>query len=241
MIEENAQLRAENAKLKEENNKLLHEFTNQQTQLKQLQASNTNLLFDVETLKRENQELRLENAKLKQENVELSARIKTLEKQVADLSSEQKRSQALLHANDLSRMFVYYFVEPYLQGKLWRDLADELANQKADLQDSVITQEKFDTWLNQQPESKILVSVQEFTKERHDLAHTDLKSAAKQTSFLSQMNQYDWDIALPEKASLIKLMLSRLATQNLKRMDIKQNTVLWQLAHLSYKHMIQQE
>jgi hypothetical protein len=202
----------ENEALRRENKGLLLRFTNQDTQVQQLMATNTTLQRDVQSLKHENQLLR-------EENMKLQALLHQLKTQVVTLTDDKKKFEAMFHANDIAAMFVFYFIKPkILPSHRWTDLAEPLAEKKAMLADREITQETFDKWLSTQPEPEVLVPLQELTNARNDIAHSKIRSKSEQDEFLKKMNQYDW-CAVPERMNFIKTLLARLSTVQTKRMN----------------------
>jgi hypothetical protein len=82
--------------------------------------------------------------------------------------------EALEHAHDLARLYIYYHVEPGLQGKLWRDVAPGLSEEVAKFKDQEISKQELDTYIAQNfPRVSIpIADLQRLNHTRHELFHT---------------------------------------------------------------------
>jgi len=206
--------------LRDGNKTVLAKIETFQNESKRFHEDNETLRKQNETLRKENDELKKLIELLRQEIVDLKEENKEQQKAIVELKDAAAKEKALKDAFDLSRMYVNYFVVPPLQhsGSSWKLCSDELAKQRAQLEDHEITQQQFDAWLDTQPERDSLVSLQEIGAERLPVAHTDVRSATNQKVFLGNMQQRNFDI-LPEKKAFIGMMLRRLETAKLARMN----------------------
>jgi len=144
--------------------------------------------------KKDLDELREINANFKREIEELR---KDLEKERTKSNTLQTRldtQQALLHAYNLTRLYIYYYVEPGLHGKLWRDVAPDLSYHVARYEDNQITRQELDQWINQNfPQVSIPVEdLQRLNQTRNGVTHINLASATRQQQFLQQLKSYKW-------------------------------------------------
>jgi len=132
------------------------------------------------------------------------------------LDTQEKKMAAQLKAYDLVHMFVHYYVTP--NGKSWKVLSNELADKRADLKDKLITQDAFQAWLNQQPESTLLVPLQDMMKARQRVAHTDLRAKVDQEDFLIEVESFPWSEFLPpDHQRLVHHLIIQLKKAPLKR------------------------
>jgi len=81
---------------------------------------------------------------------------------------------------------------------------------KADVEEGKFEQSEFYTWLLQQPESQNLLKLQELMTDRHEVAHTDLRSSISQDNFLRSVVEFNWKEYFPDYALLVTEMISRL-------------------------------
>ena len=54
-----------------------------------------------------------------------------------------------------------------------------------------ITRSDFDAWMTKQPESALLIHLQDLNQSRHDDAHADIRSADDQNKFLTKLDGED--------------------------------------------------
>jgi len=234
-LEENKRLKAENEKLRNQYESLLETYLKEK-----IDSFSAKISSYLENVKEKNRRLEVENKELRERIESLECELKTLKAKQQILKDEQqilkdehqtfkdkfdsmevatKKSDAQLHAYDLAQMFVFYFVKPMLpRNTLWKNLANKLANNIADVKDKVLSPEDFDCWLQKQPEAASLVDQRLMMKGRHSVVHTDLRSIEAQELFLTQVEKYSW-APLPEHELVIRSMIERLQKVNKKRMN----------------------
>ena len=241
VLEENARLKTENGvlhqqldELRQENQRLLgeeigtlkealqaskqereREYEQFQQENEKLRKENEGLRKEIDELREEMRKLRNEKEEIERKNGELEQKVDTLTAKMERFENEREKERLLLLAYDLSSLFIHYAVFPDHQD--WNRFTSELSEKCADVEDKSITQKKFDTWLQSYPFPHLLLPIQKITTSRHQVAHTDLRSAVSQTRFLSSLQKEAWDILPKDHVSSIREMIFELQGKTLKR------------------------
>jgi hypothetical protein len=167
---------------------------------------------DLEELREINKKLKAEVDAIREELNKEKDKSTRLEKRLND-------QDALIHAHDLARLYIYYYVEPYLGGKLWSQVAPILSDKISEREDNVITEDEFNTWTKTTfPAVSIPVKdLQDLNQARHSITHTyvllpflsdcdhfhsrllcrKMQSIASQQAFLNKMAAFTWPSDFP--------------------------------------------
>eukprot|EP01111_Echinosteliopsis_oligospora_P019681 TRINITY_DN9632_c0_g1_i1.p1 TRINITY_DN9632_c0_g1~~TRINITY_DN9632_c0_g1_i1.p1 ORF type:complete len:148 (-),score=12.57 TRINITY_DN9632_c0_g1_i1:12-455(-) len=131
---------------------------------------------------------------------------------IKELEDERDLQRTKIDVYNLASLYTYYFVDN------WNVVAENVSEAKAELEDGEISQAAFDTkisTLNSKYDIDV-VELQQVCKERHGFAHTDLRSAASQQTFIQKMNHYKFAEEY-EHANIVKHIVSKLQKTKLKR------------------------
>lgn len=128
--------------------------------------------------------------------VQQKDQIDELKNRVEILEEKEKLVTTKLNSYDLARLFNYYYVEPILPKhygcSLWRDFCNILDQKEKELDENKITIQELKQWL-QPLENDIDVDVltlREMMRDRHIVAHSDLRSVIKQQKFIDDILNY---------------------------------------------------
>ena len=204
---------------RQEREREYHEFHEEKKRFEEenekLRKENEELRKQIEELRHEIAQIRNDKEKIEQKNETLERKVETLTAEVGDLKNEKEKERLSMLAYDLSSLFLYYCVFP--EHRDWMAFTNDVSEKRADVDDGLLEQDKFDSWLKQYPYSHLLLPIQEITTARHQVAHKDLRSAKSQQTFLDSLKSERWEILPGPFGFTIKEMLSELQNVKLKR------------------------
>lgn len=161
-----------------------------------------NNIFSSEQLREEVMKLNQEVFQLMEKNENLGKNVlflmeenKDLKSRLSTLEEKETLRDALLETSDLATLYVRYIVEPLLPQfsnntmVVWRDFTDEYYRLKDNAEDSVISEQDFDNWINslQNQLSVDLSDLVSFSCIRNSEVHREIRSATNQKIFIQEM------------------------------------------------------
>jgi chromosome segregation ATPase len=124
--------------------------------------------------KKDLDELREVNKKLQDEINLLRSELDQMKQKSTNLQKRLDNQDTLVHAHNLVRLYIYYYVEPHLGGKLWSEVAGALSEKIADREDNVISAVDFDRWIKATfPRVSVPIEdLQKLNQVWHSITHT---------------------------------------------------------------------
>jgi hypothetical protein len=119
-------------------------------------------------------ELKKVSVRLADEIHRLKGELDEVKGKSSDLQHRLDVQEALVHVHDLVRMYMHYYVDPYLGGRPWREVAADLSDMVAKREDREIAQLELDRWIKQTfPHASVPITrLQKLSCSRHDITHT---------------------------------------------------------------------
>ncbi|RYY44560.1 MAG: hypothetical protein EOO06_17910 [Chitinophagaceae bacterium] len=147
-----------------------------------------------------------------------------LTEEVAILKAEANKTEGILRLYDLTVMFNYYFTMPVIKSLeygSWSELVEKYKALRADMEDAdtVAAKELRDlqSKINLRLGGVDVDNIVNISSTRHDIAHSDLCSAAKQEKFLNDIASFRFGDA--EHQALASAMVTLLQTVSRRRMS----------------------
>ena len=199
--------------------------------LTKLDGDHTGLLLEVKVLQNSLTDLKNKYSNLEDLLVRETAKREQLEQEFQELKTtsaadklaaqhESDKQKSIIRAFDLIRMYRHYYAESIVGGN-WGTFCEKFYEFEEDVFQKKRTQTEFDAYLK--PFDDKLVSgltfaqIMKLTDERHGIAHTDIRSAAKQQAFLKECSEVDF--ADYQSKLIASKILPQLRTVSLRRMN----------------------